>query len=284
MDTEAAQALVRQLPLLAGLSEDVRDRVAKVFVDVSDLLLYSDGEPLIHAGYLSFDTGFVLLDGKAGIEVVDGDEIEIEGPALLGEMSQFRSADLRNATVRAKGPAHAIQFFWDDLYSRSEETLEREEQSLLRVSIEKQVWERFEYKNILSLAMFNALSDDVKQKVCYPLTSITERQSLRGVETLFNVGSRCNAAGHLIVRGSVKLIREGKNDKIIEAPNIIGIFPGKAEKGTEWTATVMAHGEADILMFSWEQYTSELVHRLSREEQHKLIASIKENGAHHFWH
>lgn len=284
MDAAAAQASVQKLALLGELSEDVRGRVSKVFVDVSDLLLYSDGEPLIHAGYLSFDTGFVLLDGMAVIEVVDGDEIEIEGPALLGEMSQFRSADLRNATVRAKGPAHAIQFFWDDLYAHSEKTLAREEQSLLRSSIEKQVWERFEFKNILSLAMFKGLSDDLKEKVCYPFTSITERQTLRDVDTLFNAGGRCNAMGHLIVRGGVKLIRERKDDKIIEAPNIIGVFPGKAEKGTEWTGTVMAHGESSVLVFSWEQYTGELVHRLSREDQHKLISSIKENGGHHFWH
>lgn len=284
MDDATAQAKVAQLPLLEHLEDAGKNDVAKAFIDVSDRLVYDDGETLIHEGYLSFDTGYVIVEGTVVVEVPDEDEIELKAPALLGEMSQFRAGDRRTATVRAKGETRALQFFWDDLYAHAEEALDEKAQLAFRMSIERQVWERFPYTNITTLAMFNDLSEDLKIQVCMPFPSISERQTLGGVDTLFSQSGRCHSMGYLIVEGSVKLFRQDQPEKTVAAPGILGIFPGKTEKDTYWSATAMANGEAEILCFSWKTYTRQLVQRLPREERKKFAASIANNKSKHFWH
>jgi hypothetical protein len=82
----------------------------------------------------------------------------------------------------------------------------------------------------------------------------------------------------------VKLFRKDGGEKMTEAPDIIGIFPNKGDKGTEWTATAMASGEADVLKFSWDHYTDQILKRLSMDEQKAFVASLKNNAKKHFWH
>ncbi len=284
MEAELAESKIVQLPLLQSLDAAVRASVAKVFLDVSDMLSYPEGEVLIHGGYLSFDTGFVLLDGTAVLEGGKSDGIELNGPALLGEMAQFRSADVRSASVRSKAGAVALQFYWGDLYTRAKECMSADALLAFQTAIERVVWERFEFKNILELGMFADLSPEIRLRASLAFPSITERLSIKGVDTLFNQNTRCNGSGYLVVKGSLKLFRSDKNEKEVVAPDIIGIFPNKADRGTDWTATAMANGEAEVLKFSWETYTQELTRRLKRDEQAALVASIKNNAKRHFWH
>lgn len=284
MDDAEAQAKIAQLPLFSTIGEEAKQGVAKVFLGVSDRLLYADGEALINKGYLSFNTGYVLIEGTVAVEAASGDPIEITAPALLGEMSQFRAGDTRSATVRAKGEARAIQFFWDDLYSHADETLPEKDHLEFRMAIERQVWERFTYKNITTLGMFSDLKEKTRVEVCLPFPSITERISIKGVDTLFSQGTRCNSQGFLVVDGSIKVFRQEKGEKTVKAPDMVGIFPGTADKAAIWSATAMANGEAEILKFDWEFYTEQLMKRLSREDRHALIKSIGNNKAKHFWH
>jgi hypothetical protein len=284
MNAADAQQKVGQLPLLEGLADDVRSQVGSALVEVSDMYRYADNEILIHAGYLSFDTGFALIEGGVEIDSVDGQNIAISSPALLGEMSQFKAGDRRSATVRAKGVCIALQFSWADLYTHAEEVMPADTIRVFKEAVEIQVWERFQYKNLVDLGMLVGLHDDLKQKVCRPFPSITERQHLQGVDILFNEGGRCQTTGYLLVEGSIKLFRKNQNEMIVQSPNIIGIFPGKGEEGTEWSATAMPNGEAELLQFSWQQYSDELVAHLTREEQQDFVGSIKTNAKKHFWH
>ena len=286
MDEAEAQAMIAQLPLFSMIGDEAKKGVAKVFLSVSDRILYADGEALINEGYLSFDTGYVLIEGTVAVEstTAEGDPIEITAPALLGEMSQFRAGDMRSATVRAKGEARAIQFFWDDLYAHADETLPEKDHLAFRMAIERQVWERFSYRNITTLGMFSDLKEEIRVEVCLPFPSITERMSIKGVDTLFSQGTRCNFQGFLVVDGSIKVFRQEKGEKTVKAPDMVGIFPSPSDKEAIWSATGMANGEAEVLKFNWEFYTEQLMKRLSREDLNALIKSIGNNKAKHFWH
>lgn len=284
MEVAEIQEQVKNLSLFADLNESDRGLIADIFTDVSDVYRYGDGEALIHVDYLSFDTGFLLAKGSASVENGRGDPIVINSPALLGEMSQFRVGDLRSATVRSQDECIALQFFWADLYAHAEEKLPGAVYSRFRQSIEHQVWDRFQFKNLTELHMFAGLDEGLRVRVCQPFSTLSERLKLANVDILFNQGSLCQATGYLVVSGSLKLYKKEKGEKIIQVPDIVGVFPGKSEKGAEWTATAMANGEAELLKFSWDQYSAELVRRLTREEQHAYVASIKEHGAKHFWH
>ncbi len=284
VDTATAKQRIAELELFNGLPQETRDQVADVFLNVSDLLHYDDGEPLINVGFLSFDTGYVLVDGHAVVEVNEREPIDIAAPALLGEMAQFRTADVRSATVRAEGGAVAAQFYWEDLYHTAEGELSEEAHRAFRNAVERQIWERFEFKEITNLPLFSDLPEELRLRVCLPFPSFAERVRLKEIDTLFSQGALCKGEGYLLVRGKVKLLRKDVGEKIVTAPDLIGIFPNKGDKGKEWSATAMADGEADILQFSWDYYSDQLVKRLSREEQHAYVASIKNNRAKHFWH
>ncbi len=280
-----AKPHLTQLPLLARMSPEAKDKIAQLFLDTSDNNTYEDGEALMSAGYLSFDTGYVLWEGHVAIESESGETVaEVAAPATMGEMSQFSSGDTRNATVRAIGEAHALRFSWEDLYAEAQESLSKEENAAFRGALEELVWDRFPEKSILSLAMFNDLSDATKTQVCIPLPWITEVVNLKPNETLFKEGVSCNETGFLLLDGALNLARTGKGEKIVASPDIVGIFPAKSEEPPKWSATAIAIEPARILQFSWGQYTRRLAKRLSKDDQKALIQSIKNNASKHFWH
>src|SRR5690606_18560055 len=128
------------------------------------------------------------------------------------------------------------------------------------------------------------LDSALRMKVCMPFPTLAERINLGPVGTLFNEGAPCKNTGHLLVRGDIKLFRKEQGERVRSAPDLIGIFPNKNEKGADWTATAMAKGQAEVLRFSWDDYADQLVSRLSPEEQRQFVASLKNNAAKHFWH
>jgi len=284
MDPSTVAQRISELPLMKELPADARKQVAEVFLEVADVLRYEDGEPLITEGYLSFLTGYVLVDGKANVEPPDRDPIEVSAPAMFGEMAQFRTSDMRSATVRAKGSAIAAQFYWEDLYRVAEEKLSKEAHRAFRDAVERQIWERFEFKEIVNLPLWSDLPEEIRLKVCMPFPSIAECVRLQEIDTLFNQGTVCKGTGYLLVRGKLKLFRKGEGEKIIDTPNIAGIFPNKSDKITEWTATAMASGQAELLKFSWDKYIAVILKVLSRDEQVAFVASVKKNVSKHFRH
>ena len=284
VETAVAIQRIAELELLSKLPQEARNQAAEVFLDVSDLLQYDDGEPLINQGYLSFDTGYVLVDGRVVVEAGQKESITIAAPALLGEMAQFKTFDIRSATVRAQGSAVAAQFYWEDLYRAAEQELPEDAHRAFRNAVERQIWERFEFKEIVNLPLFADLPEELRFRVCLPFPCFAERVRLKEIDTLFAHDAPFKSLGYLLFRGKLKLIRKDVGAKSTSAPDLIGIFPNKGEKGKEWSATAMADGEADILRFSWDHYSNQLVKRLSRDEQVAFMTSIKKNGAKHFWH
>lgn len=199
-------------------------------------------------------------------------------------MAQFSSVDIRSATVRAEDAVTAAQFYWEDLYHAAERELSEEAYLSFRHAVELQLWERFEFKHITQLALFAGLDEALKQKVCLPFPTIGERVRLKEVDTLFNEGAKSQGTGYMLVAGTLRLYRKESGEKILQAPELVGIFPGKAERAATWSATAMANGEAEVLRFSWEKYMGQLVKRLDRAEQQAFATSVQQNAAKHFRH
>ena len=271
------------LPLLKGLPEDAKGRICAVIEGVSEETTSASGEDLLQAGHLAFASGYILLEGTVLIEREGRESIELEAPRLLGEMSQFIQDDSRTATVRAETDASFLKFSWDDLYARAEKELSKEENAAFVQAIEKVVWERYDLQGLMDLAMLGELSDELKMRVCLPFPWISKQVKLANNEPLFTVGARCKGQGFLLTKGKISLIWQEAEEKIVAAPNIIGIMPNN-KPDRIWSASARANGDAELLAFSWIEYNGKLEERLTSHEAKQFFESLKKNGKRHFWH
>lgn len=280
-DTTESQQFAA-LPLLAKLSGEAKGQVAEVFLKVSEAIDLDDGEELIHEGHLGFETGYILTEGTA--EVIKGGKIvsELTAPALLGEMSQFKSCDTRTATVRAKGPCVAYEFHWDEFYEQAREDLPEDVHASLLAAIEELVWDRFGIESILTLPLFKGLSNPVRLKACIVFPWITDLEIFKEGEEIFRTLGRCQSKGHLLISGAVRIIKQNVTDKQVKAPGLLGVMP-KHDASLRWSATAIAQGDVELFTFSWQTYTKKLEERLTRDERRQLVESIKNNGKSHFW-
>ncbi len=271
------------LPLLKGLPNDTRDRICAVIEGVSEETTAASGEELLQEGHLAFASGYFLVAGSVKVEREGLDPIELEAPMLLGEMSQFIQDDSRTATVRVASDASFLKFSWDDLYARAGAELSKEENAAFIQAIEKVVWDRYDLKGLMDLAFLSELSDDLKVRVCLPFPWISKRVKLANNEPLFESAARCKARGYLLIRGRISLIWIGAEEKVVAAPNIIGIMPNNKPERI-WSASARANGEAELLAFSWIEYGAKLEERLSNKEMKQFFDSLKNNAKRHFWH
>lgn len=274
---------VAGLELLRSMAESTRERVARLFLGVSEVWGLTEGEALMHEGHLGFDSGYVLTNGVMQIERHGAEPVAVPAPALLGEMSQFKSSDTRNATVRAAGPASVLHFHWEEFYDQAKAALAEPEYAQLMDALERLVWERCGCQSLLNLELFKGLDDALKLKVCIIFPWITERVKLKTGATLFEHGARCQSEGHLLINGTLKLVRQDRTEKIISAPNLVGVMP-KHEPGLTWSVTATAPADAELLKFSWLQYAAKLQKRLTNDEQRQLIDAMKANAPAHIWH
>lgn len=271
------------LPVLEGLSDDTKERICAVIMGVSEETTASSGEDLLQEGHLAFASGYILLEGTVSVEREGLDSIELTAPKLLGEMSQFIEDDARTATVRAASDASFLKFSWDDLYARAEKELSKEENAAFRQAIEQVVWDRYDLSNLMGLAMLGELSDEMKVRVCLPFPWISKQVKLANNEPLFTVGARCKGQGFLLTRGKISLIWQGADEKVVSAPNIIGIMPNNKPERI-WSASARANGDAELLAFSWIEYNGKLKERLTNQETKQFFESLKNNAKRHFWH
>ena len=271
------------LSFLGTMSEEGKARVAGVFRAVSEAIDLEDGDELMHEGYLSFESGYVLAKGS--VEVLKGGKVllELSAPALLGEMSQFKSYDTRMATVRAKGEVVALEFQWDEFYERAKADLPEADHSVLMDAIQMLVWERFGCEALLDLPLFSGLNAALKLKVCIVLPWITTRELFADGEEIFKLEGRCQSKGHLLMSGTVKLSKGPAQEMLVTATNLVGVMP-KNDPNLRWTATATARGPVEMLTFSWQTFTKKLEQRLTRDEQQMLIESMRQNANAHFWH
>ncbi len=274
---------VLSLPLLRGLPDDARERVARVFLDTSERWDLADGETLMQQGHLGFDSGYVLIEGSVEIQRQTGGPVVLPAPTLLGEMSQFKFCDTRTATVCAKGDASVLQFQWEDFYDMAREALPESGYNALMEAIEQLVWDRFGGQVLLDLPLFRGLEDGLRLKICIIFPWIADEARFRDGEEIFGVGERCQSKGYLLMDGAVRLVRPDRSEKTVAAPHLIGVMP-KHDPSLTWSAKAVAQGAVRMLAFSWQQYLARLQKRLTADEQRSLIEAMKANAAAHFWH
>lgn len=271
------------LILLGDMPEDTKRLIAGVFQAVSEEIDVPDGETLMREDYMAFGSGYVLVHGAVQIEKGDTVLSEVAAPAILGEMSQFKAGDTRTATVRAKGPAVALHFHWDDFYACLRERVSEAEQLMLRDRMERLVWDRFGCRSVVDIPLFHDLDDTLKVKVCVVFPWIVEPAAYVHGDVVFKEGERCLSTGHLLTRGALKLAKGIGHEKTYESPNLVGIMP-KQDPSQTWTATAIAQGDVEVFTFSWKTFTAKLQERLTSDEQRRLVDSMKRNAAGHFWY
>ena len=73
------------------------------------------------------------------------------------------------------------------------------------------------------------------------------------------------------------------DDDEICGVRILGVMPNfNAEQ--QWSATAFAHGDVELLKFSWQEYMALLKQRLTQEEQGQFVESLKANAKACFLH
>lgn len=281
-ESELASRL-RELPLIRPLPEDAKARAAGVFLRVSKTMMYEDGDSLIKERALGGQDGYVLLEGEVVIHKEAKAPVVVAAPALLGEMLQFNPRAQRTATVRARGQATALKFPWEEFYAQAKQTLSEAEKDLLLESIERSVWERFGRETIIDLALFNGLPDLLKLRACLVLQWIVQHRTLADGERLFAQDDMCGAIGYVVVQGAIRLVKTNYPPRIVDAPDVIGVMP-RFDPGLQWSATATAQGDAQLLRFSWQEYTAMLQRRLTQQEYALFTQVIDANALAHFIH
>jgi len=272
-----------KLSLMGDLPEETVQNICALIDDISESSTVAEGDQLLQEGYLGFATGYVLLDGQVRVERDGKEPVDLTGPELLGEMSQFIHDDTRTATVRALSEVNVLKFSWDELYESAKERLSETENTALLNAIEQVVWQRYGLSAVMDLAMLKNVDDSLKVRVCLPFPWISKPTKLANNEVLFEAGSKCKSQGFLLIKGTVSLIWHTGDQKDISAPNIIGIMPNhKADR--LWSASARANGDAQVLTFSWIEYDKKLRERLSNNELKLFFESLKLNAKRHFWH
>ena len=283
MATTEHREKLSALPFLQGLPDATKERICAVIADISEKTTVSAGEGLVQEGHLAFASGYILLDGTVSVEREGLDSIELTAPRLFGEMSQFIRDDSRTATIRATSDASFLKFSWDDFYEGVGKDLSKEENAALVQAIEKVVWDRYELQDILNLAMLRDLSDSLKVRVCLPFPWISKQVKLEHNESLFKAAARCKSQGFILTQGNISLNWYGAEEKVVSAPNIIGIMPNN-KPDRVWSASARADGDAEVLAFSWIEYGEKLKERLTKNELIQFFESLKNNAKRHFWH
>jgi CRP/FNR family transcriptional regulator, cyclic AMP receptor protein len=102
-------AFLRDIPLFAGLDDEVLHRIAALSVELD----IPAGQTLVHAG----DPGtgvFVILAGTAVVEARGETLIEVGPGEFVGELALLVPEATRSARVRATTEVHCIAIFAGD--------------------------------------------------------------------------------------------------------------------------------------------------------------------------
>lgn len=274
---------ISRMSLLARMPDPLKEKVANIFIDISERAEAAAGKDIVQEGYLGFGSGYILLSGVVEIQSGTADPVRLKGPTVLGEMAQFFDDDTRTATIRAEDPIEYLRFSWDDLYEKAGETLNPDELLRLRESVELVIWKRFKMQPISQLQLFTDLDEDLKVRVSLPFPWISKRALFKPGEVIFKEGSACDGRGYLLTRGEIQLSQSAGGETLVRAPNILGIMPTD-KPDRVWTATAQAGSDVEVLEFSWDRYNKLLHERLSAGEVDQLAKSMKNFARSHFWH
>lgn len=139
MESSAYLKQILEIPILQALPEELRESVAKVFLETSLETVLVEGEVLYSKGAEDANTGALLVSGSVRVDGGGDSTITVGAPELLGEMQQYDSAGQRAATVTATEESVVLEFAWHDFIVLAMDTLNKGEQVKLREAISEHV-------------------------------------------------------------------------------------------------------------------------------------------------
>ena len=143
MPTDDHRELIANLSVMNAFPDQLRQRIAAVFEEVSESESLERDAYLIHMGDRSCDDGFILLKGSVAIRRRVSPPFKAEGPVLLGEMKQSNPNAERTADVTALEDIEVLRFDWDRFYALLKERLAPSEFAIFSRALQDYSWRHF---------------------------------------------------------------------------------------------------------------------------------------------
>lgn len=106
-------------------------------------------------------------------------------------------------------------------------------------------------RSILETPFVRGLPRAMRERFAMTLLWVSEWRTAPVGEVVYIEGKRDENTGAFILSGSVRVAREGEEDEIVEAPNLLGeIMQFTARQAR--TATVTVLSESTVLTFHWD--------------------------------
>ena len=143
MSTDGHRELIAKLSIMKAFPDQLRQRIAAVFDEVSEPESLERDAYLIHIGDQSCNDGFILVKGSVIIRKRISPPFKAEGPVLLGEMKQFNPNSERTADVTALEDIEVLRFDWDRFYDLLKERLAPSEFAIFSRVLQDYSWLHF---------------------------------------------------------------------------------------------------------------------------------------------
>ncbi len=143
MSTEDHRELIANLSVMKAFPDQLRQRIAAVFDEVSESERLERDAYLIHLGDQSCNDGFILVKGSVAIRKRVTPPFKAEGPALLGEMKQSEPNSERTADVTALEDIEFLRFDWDRFDALLKERLAPSEFAIFGRALQDYSWLHF---------------------------------------------------------------------------------------------------------------------------------------------
>lgn len=143
MSSDNHQEVIAGLPLFKAFPDTLKQRIAAVFVEVSEHKHMAGESELLRAQGQSSNDGYILLQGSVSIARRVSAPSEAGAPALLGGMKEFDPHNERTADVTAVGDVEILRFDWDRFYARLKEQLAPSEFAIFGRALQNYSWLNF---------------------------------------------------------------------------------------------------------------------------------------------
>ncbi len=143
MSTDSHQETIAALPLFKSFPGPLKERIAAVFVEVSEQESMAGGSKLLSAKGQLPGEGYILVKGAVTVGRRLSAPSEAKPPALLGGMSEFDPHNERTADVTAVGDIELLRFHWDRFNDLLKERLAPSEFAIFSRALQNYSWLNF---------------------------------------------------------------------------------------------------------------------------------------------
>jgi len=277
MTPDDARKVLESLSLFQQVEPGIRGKLLDLFLKTGKIESHDTDAMLLHEGDVGGDIGFVLLDGAVRVSRDAGGELTLPAPAMLGEMQQLNPHATRTATVTAAGPCTVLRFGWMPLYLEARMSLDEAAQSSLQAAIETLVWDRFHQEAMLDAPIFSGLSHEQRLKLCLTLLWISKRKVCQPGQSLFEQDAVQGSTGFLVMKGAVKLERDGQHHGERVAPDILGLTQ-EFDPQRKWSLSAVALTPVLALRFDWNELEAYLIQRATAAGSEAILGTLRKNA------